>query len=125
MCSSSCGMPLSIVSSRNGSTRRCARSTSSSGLWPSTLTRSDGALVAERTPGGPLLAFGSTRDRKDGEIYLVGLADRGGVERVTFGQGEAPAFSPDGRSLAFSSSRGKGAGWPDGTVALVLEPHGK
>lgn len=71
-------------------------------------------------PGGRLLAFGSTRDRKEGELYLVQVADGGGVERVTFQQGDTPAFSPDGRSLAFSSSRGKG-GEADLYIARFLE----
>jgi len=58
-------------------------------------------------PGGRLLAFSSSRDRKDGELYIIQWAGDARVERVTFMQGDAPAFSPDGRSLAFTSVRGK------------------
>ncbi len=62
--------------------------------------------MASFHPGGRVLAFASARDRKDGELYLVQVADGSRVLRMTFKQGDAPAFSPDGRSLAFSSSRG-------------------
>lgn len=71
-------------------------------------------------PGGRLIAFSSSRDRKEGELYLVQVADGGGVERVTFNQGDSPAFSPDGRTLAFSSLRGKGD-QPDLYIARFLE----
>jgi Tol biopolymer transport system component len=76
--------------------------------------------MASFHPGGRLLAFGSTRDRKDGELYLVQVAEGGGVERMTFTQGDAPAFSPDGRSLAWSSLRGEGP-LADLYVARFLE----
>jgi hypothetical protein len=72
-------------------------------------------------PGGRLLAFASARDRKESELYLVQVADGGGVERVTFKQADTPAFSPDGRSIAFSSTRGKGAEVGDLYIARFLE----
>lgn len=73
-------------------------------------------------PSGRLIAFAADRDRAAFELYAVELpatlagaprlssrGDRDKAEartvRLTFSQGEAPAFSPDGKSLAFASAR--------------------
>lgn len=58
-------------------------------------------------PGGRVVAIASDVDRAAGEIYLAD-ADRPaeGLGRVTFAQASSPAFAPDGRALAFASTRG-------------------
>lgn len=66
-------------------------------------------------PSGRWLAFSSDRDTLAFDIYAVelpgtlsvmgGSGARGELHRLTFSQADAPSFSPDGRSLAFSSTR--------------------
>jgi Tol biopolymer transport system component len=64
-------------------------------------------------PGGKLLIFSSDRDRASFDLYAVALPDTLAsppsagtpVRRLTFSQADAPAFSKDGRSLAFTSRR--------------------
>lgn len=64
-------------------------------------------------PGGKLLVFSSDRDRAGFDLYAVALPDTLAapppagtpVRRLTFSQADAPSFSRDGRSLAFTSSR--------------------
>jgi serine/threonine protein kinase/sugar lactone lactonase YvrE len=50
------------------------------------------------------IAFGSDRDDRRGEIYLIN-ADGSGLERLTNSPGadEGPAWSPDGSQIAFQS----------------------
>lgn len=59
-------------------------------------------------PSGKWLVFASDRDRREFDLYAIDLSDKSReppVERLTFSRGDAPAFSLDGRSLAFSSQR--------------------
>lgn len=73
-------------------------------------------------PSGRFVAFAADRDRAAFELYAVELpetlagaarvstrGERDRIEartvRLTFSQGDAPAFSPDGKSLSFASSR--------------------
>ncbi|MBK6519741.1 MAG: PD40 domain-containing protein [Polyangiaceae bacterium] len=80
-------------------------------------------------PSGRVVVVASDRDRAAFELYGVFLpgtlastraSDPGvTVRRLTFSQGHSPAFSPDGRSLAFGSTRGGSAA--DLYVARFLE----
>lgn len=80
-------------------------------------------------PSGRLLVVGADRDRASFELYGVFFpgtlastraSDPGVVvRRLTFSQGRSPAFSADGRSLAFASTRGGASA--DLYVARFLE----
>lgn len=72
----------------------------------------EGARIAgaSQHPSGRVAAVASDLDRKAGELYLAPLEpgarpSRDALDRVTYQQAESPAFSPDGRSLAFVSVR--------------------
>jgi Tol biopolymer transport system component len=82
------------------------------------------------SPDGRRIAFASARDRNgqtcldrclpSAELYVVDADGRGRrrLTRTTLDEG-GPAWSPDGRRLAFSSTR------PDGTVGIeVMNPDG-
>lgn len=59
-------------------------------------------------PSGKWLVFASDRDRREFDLYAIELSDASrepAVQRLTFSRADAPAFSADGRSLAFSSQR--------------------
>lgn len=61
------------------------------------------------SPDGRQLAFGSDRDRKEGEIYVIN-ADGSGLRRLTrnWKADGGPVWSPDGRKMLFLRSAGPG-----------------
>ena len=65
------------------------------------------------SPDGTRIAFTSTREGGDQEIYIM-YADGSGVKRLTFSPGEdrPGTFSPDGTKLAFQSARFPAASGP-------------
>ncbi len=92
---------------------------STEGGKPRRLLEQESPRGASYHPLGDHLAFSSGRDRDDGEIYLWSLSDAA-LTRMTYSQASAPAFSPDGRSLAFASKRA-GGGDQDVYVARFVE----
>ncbi len=56
---------------------------------------------------GKRIAFVSTRDDEQGEIYVMNAADGSGVSRLTefTGTDGEPAWSPDGKQIVFVSAR--------------------
>lgn len=91
------------------------------GKSPTTVASTHGSIVRHLAfhPRGRLLAYASDRDRAGFDLYAVQFPDGvsawnpgmpPSVRRLTFAQGDAPAFSPDGRSLAFTSRRTASSG---------------
>lgn len=62
---------------------------------------------ARVSPDGRTIAFASSREDSNWDIYLVNTTDGGGERRLTVARGndDAPSWSADGRSLAFASDR--------------------
>lgn len=59
-------------------------------------------------PSGQWLVFASDRDRRDFDLYAIDVKDttrEPRLERLTYSRADSPAFSHDGRSLAFTSQR--------------------
>jgi Tol biopolymer transport system component len=100
------------------------------------LTRPAEFLVGMPTvsPGGQMIAFagqrnaGATYDQRKNQIWI--LSRSGPPREISAGQGRQPDWSPDGRWVAFASSRGDSMGRHavfvvarDGGVAIQLTDH--
>lgn len=80
-------------------------------------------------PSGRSLVFSSDHDASSFELYTMqidptsfaqpGRQSDGRVSRLTYGQGDVAAFAPDGRSIAFTSTRGGST--PDLYIARFVE----
>jgi len=104
------GQQVIYTSSANGCCRIFIANVNGTGFRP---ISPPGYIDAEpkiNPKNGRDIAFSSDRSGHE-QVYTMNI-DGGGIERLTDGQGEAsnPAWSPDGRTLAFAWTRGYMAG---------------
>ncbi len=88
--------------------------------WAAGLVSSSSASAGAGTTAR--LAFARGADRGGG-LYTIGFDGRG-TKRVTSGQDEAPAWSPDGTRLAFSRTQNRGRSYEIYVVSATgARPH--